>query len=597
MHMKYIRRFMPLFSFQKSAISRFFILLMSFTIISILVVIYVWKDNVEKIVRELSEYYLTDIVRNANSKFEADLHALCSDLEVIAGDSKIHSLAINSDETDKTVIRNYIYDSFRLIDRNVIGIGIITDNDVLAVGTFFPKDAKHTDWYSEITAAHGKTCLLSRNLSTDSSRSPTLSIGTAIMSGNNPAGIVVFDISDSIITRHFGISHMNGLLRTIILNPDNSIVYSSSDTIDKKVLENIIETTKKNTANMQLISSVLEGDEYFIITKKFVSLPDCINITFCPSKPLYASYEKMLHMVIIIMLCVILITAVLSALAFYSIKNNFLQLRKHIEAIDIDNINSTSSTSSFIPPSNDSELIMVSNCVNQLVSMVSKQLNAISELEDEKRKAEIQILKAQINPHMLYNTLNIIQTLAEYRKDTDIYEISKSLISLLKYSTTDISKPVRLDEEFKYIDSYMTIMQHKYVNNITLKIMAEDCVLHCMTLKMTLQPIVENSLKHGFSDKPGQIISIKAYKSGDKVIIKITDNGTGISSDKISQLKSSGGVTGHLGLNNVDRRLKLSFGNEYGLQLSGIPGIQTTVLIEMPYIINQDSDTEDNTNE
>lgn len=592
--MKYIKRFTPLFSFQKSAISRFFILLMSFTIISILVIIFVWKDNVEKIVRELSEYYLTDIVRNANSKFEADLHALCSDLEVIAGDPKIRSFALTDDGNGKFVIRNYIYDSFRLIDKNVIGIGIITGNDVLAVGTFFPKDAKRTDWYSEITAAHGKPCLLSRNLSTDSSRSPSLSIGTAIMSGSNPSGIVVFDISDSIITRHFGISHMNGLLRTIILNPDNSIIYSSSDTIDKKVLGNIIETTQKNTANMQLISSVLDGDEYFIITKKFVSSPDWINITFCPAKPLYASYEKMLHMVIIIMLCVILITAVLSAIAFYSIKNNFLQLRKHIEAINIDNINSTSN---FIPPSNDSELIMVSNCVNQLVGMVSKQLNAISELEDEKRKAEIQILKAQINPHMLYNTLNIIQTLAEYRKDTDIYEISKSLISLLKYSTTDISKPVRLDQEFEYINSYMTIMQHKYVNNITLKIMAEECVLQCMTLKMTLQPIVENSLKHGFSDKPGQIINIKAYRSGDKVIIKITDNGVGISSDKLRLLKASGGVTEHLGLNNVDRRLKLSFGNEYGLQLSGIPGVQTTVLIEMPYIVDQDSDTEDNTNE
>ena len=156
---------------------------------------------------------------------------------------------------------------------------------------------------------------------------------------------------------------------------------------------------------------------------------------------------------------------------------------------------------------------------------------------------------------------------------------------LLRYSVTDTDKLVLLKNEFEYIKGYMTLMQHKFVNDIHLEIMADDSVLNCMTLKMLLQPIVENSLKHGFTDKPGQFIIIKAYRNDNKVLIKITDNGLGIAPDKLKNiLNPDFDSLSHLGLNNVNRRLKLTFGNEYGISISSIPCIQTSVLIEIPYI-------------
>ena len=219
------------------------------------------------------------------------------------------------------------------------------------------------------------------------------------------------------------------------------------------------------------------------------------------------------------------------------------------------------------------------------IDAVLEQLKSINNLEEKKRVDEIQILKAQINPHMIYNTLNVIQTSAEYQKNTTISEISKSLAMLLRYSVTDTDKLVLLEKEFEYLKGYMTLMQHKFVNDIHLEIMADDSVLNCMTLKMLLQPIVENSLKHGFTDKPGQFILIKAYRSDNKVLIKITDNGVGIAPDKLKNLlHPDSGNTSHLGLNNVNRRIKLTFGSEYGISISSIPFVQTSVMIEIPYI-------------
>ena len=228
---------------------------------------------------------------------------------------------------------------------------------------------------------------------------------------------------------------------------------------------------------------------------------------------------------------------------------------------------------------------MISDKINQLVDTISEQLKSINSLEEKKRVDEIQILKAQINPHMIYNTLNVIQTSAEYQKNTTISEISKSLAMLFRYSVTETDKLVLLEKEFEYLKGYMTLMQHKFVNDIHLEIMADDSVLSCMTLKMLLQPVVENSIKHGFTDKPGQFILIKAYRSDNKVFIKITDNGVGIAPDKLKNLfHPDSGNASHLGLNNVNRRIKLTFGNEYGISISSIPFVQTSVMIEIPYI-------------
>ena len=375
---------------------------------------------------------------------------------------------------------------------------------------------------------------------------------------------------------------MNGLLRTVILDPDNNIIFTNESDLNENKLSVLLSHVNQNKPLENLSTATIDGDEYFITAKRFSSSPDWLNITFCPTKSLYSSYRQMLRLLMTIMIFIILITMLLSLLTFSSTKKSFKQLSDHIEKIDLNNINEIKS---FTPSANDSEIVMISDKINQLVDTISEQLKSINSLEEKKRMDEIQILKAQINPHMIYNTLNVIQTSAEYQKNTTISEISKSLAMLLRYSVTDTDKLVLLKNEFEYIKGYMTLMHHKFVNDIHLEIMADDSVLNCMTLKMLLQPIAENSLKHGFTDKPGQFIIIKAYRSDNKVLIKIADNGLGIAPDKLKNiLNPDFDSSSHLGLNNVNRRLKLTFGNEYGISISSIPCIQTSVLIEIPYI-------------
>lgn len=574
--------FAGLIRIKKSALSRLFFLLMSLVVLSIIIVISVWTVNVHKNVHELSDSYISDIVRNANSKFENDLYTLRSNLSTITANDNTRTYLLYPTAENKAAAREYLLNNFDILTNDINGIALISPNATITAGAYFPESLSETELYKSVTENSESTVILNRRTIYKTSPQSGIALAKAVTFRGRVLGIVLLDLKSSIITNHFGISHMNGLLRTVILDPDNNIIFTNESDLNENKLSVLLSHVNQNKPLENLSTATIDGDEYFITAKRFSSSPDWLNITFCPTKSLYSSYRQMLRLLMTIMIFIILITVLLSLLTFSSTKKSFKQLSDHIERIDLNNINEIKS---FTPSANDSEIVMISDKINQLVDTISEQLKSINSLEEKKRMDEIQILKAQINPHMIYNTLNVIQTSAEYQKNTTISEISKSLAMLLRYSVTDTDKLVLLKNEFEYIKGYMTLMQHKFVNDIHLEIMADDSVLNCMTLKMLLQPIAENSLKHGFTDKPGQFIIIKAYRSDNKVLIKITDNGLGIAPDKLKNiLNPDFGDSSHLGLNNVNRRLKLTFGNEYGISISSIPCIQTSVLIEIPYI-------------
>ena len=566
--MKHCGIFDGLIKIKKSVLSRLFFLLMSFTILSIIIIIAVWTVNTHKNVHELSDSYISDIVRNANSKFENDLYTLRSNISTIAANDTVHRYLLSPTQENRSAAREYLLNNFDILTNDVNGIALISPDVTRAAGAYFPENLNHTEFYKSIAESGNTTVLLNRRFIYQTSSRSGIALAKAVTSQDGVLGIVLLDLKNSIIVNHFGISHMNGLLRTVLLDPDKNIIFTNEPGLDETKLSVLLDS--------------IDGEESFIMATKFTSSPNWLNITFCPTKQLYASYRQMLRLLMTIMIFVILTTVLLLTLTFSSTKKSFKQLSDHIETINLNNINEIKS---FTPSANDSEIVMISDKINQLVDTISEQLKSINSLEEKKRVDEIQILKAQINPHMIYNTLNVIQTSAEYQKNTTISEISKSLAMLFRYSVTETDKLVLLEKEFEYLKGYMTLMQHKFVNDIHLEIMADDSVLSCMTLKMLLQPVVENSIKHGFTDKPGQFILIKAYRSDNKVFIKITDNGVGIAPDKLKNLfHPDSGNASHLGLNNVNRRIKLTFGNEYGISISSIPFVQTSVMIEIPYI-------------
>ncbi|MGI6403387.1 MAG: sensor histidine kinase [Oscillospiraceae bacterium] len=222
------------------------------------------------------------------------------------------------------------------------------------------------------------------------------------------------------------------------------------------------------------------------------------------------------------------------------------------------------------------------------------------EMQDQQRKAEMQfqILQAQINPHFLYNTLDSIKWMAVMQNANNIAEMSTSLIHLLKYNLAQPDANTTLQDEVESVKNYVRIQKFRYSDNFDLTTRLDPETLHCKVLRFMLQPLVENSILHGFDNLDARYqISIASFFSDDCLHIKVIDNGSGMNPEQTRQI-NEGWDKGtrfnkNIGIQNIRERIQLHFGKEYGLTYSSEPYVGTIAELILPVIPGDDSPMEE----
>jgi len=238
--------------------------------------------------------------------------------------------------------------------------------------------------------------------------------------------------------------------------------------------------------------------------------------------------------------------------------------------------------------SND-ELGIIGRQINEMSSHVSVLMENRIRDEQEKMNLEIKILQAQINPHFLYNTLDSIKWIATMQHNAGIVKVVSALSSLLKNMAKGFNEKVTVRQELDFLDNYITIEKIRYIELFDVEINIDDPALYdARIIKLTLQPLVENSIFSGIepSGKPG-LIKIHIFSREQVLYISICDNGVGISEENIARLLTdTSRVTKNymsgIGLPNVDRRIKLVYGQEYGLKIESEVGVYTCVTVSLP---------------
>jgi two-component system, sensor histidine kinase YesM len=251
--------------------------------------------------------------------------------------------------------------------------------------------------------------------------------------------------------------------------------------------------------------------------------------------------------------------------------------------------------------------------VGELAHHFRKMLSKINELiadavnkKAASKEAELRSLKNQIDSHFLYNTLENIKMMAEVDGRYAISDALTSLGGLLRYNLKWTSEYVRLRDEIAHIANYIAIMNVRFERKVELATAIEPGYLAQELLKMSLQPIVENAVKHGFREgESGDMrIEIEAWREEGVMVIAITDNGEGMNADALKALNrklaadpsnrafEAGDTTdaieregSGIGLQNVQQRIRLFYGHEYGLQVESEEGSHTRVLMRIPYFI------------
>lgn len=237
----------------------------------------------------------------------------------------------------------------------------------------------------------------------------------------------------------------------------------------------------------------------------------------------------------------------------------------------------------------NNEIGLLGGSFNRMIGRINLLIDRVYEVEISQKEAEIKALQSQINPHFLYNTLSVIDSMATLKQEKEIGAITQMLADIFRYSTSggDLAS---IEEEMSQVQRYLQIQQFRYGDQLRWQFIIDPSVRSSRIIKLLLQPIVENCVLHGIR-KSGMIKVIIVPKGGN-LSIMVEDNGMGMEEAELrhltqrlqtfGQLRSNAEEGRHIGLANVNRRIKSLYGEQYGLQVISARGIGTKVSIAIP---------------
>ena len=242
--------------------------------------------------------------------------------------------------------------------------------------------------------------------------------------------------------------------------------------------------------------------------------------------------------------------------------------------------------------SREDEIGILQDSFNHMITRNKELIAQQYQAKLEKRNAQLRALQAQINPHFMYNTLQVIGGMALEKDAPEVYSVTLALSDIMRYSLNFSKEMVCLEEEVEYLKSYVMIQNERFGGKVQLKLDLEPGTLKCLIPKLILQPLAENSFEHGLLEKAGDwILTVESHITSDgELLICVRDNGIGFDSERLKQIREkiendtvkalmSGS---HIGLANVHARIKLRSAKEgHGVSIDSSPETGTTVSVRM----------------
>ena len=371
---------------------------------------------------------------------------------------------------------------------------------------------------------------------------------------------------------------------TTILSSDNEIIiYKNKAALDKfkKVIQDI--PNEKN--------SFVDKKNNIFVAHTYLSEPRWRIVTYIPLNQLYSDVETLRDRIILLCMGSILILSVVSVFMSFDMIKPINQLVKAMKGMNIDNI-----SDSYIEIERKDELGFLHKTFNNMAKEIDHLVTWIYREQITRKEAELKALQSQINPHFLFNTLESINWMAQLNNVPEISSTVSDLSTLLEASIGRDDRLITIEEEFMYIDKYIALLKRRFEDRITLNKEVDPQVLYIKIPRLLIQPLIENAVYHGVENSRGKgIITLTASIREDLLIIEVIDNGNGISTDELVKLNKglemdndtyfkslSNKKNKSIGIDNVNRRIKLFYGEKYGINLESKLNIYTKVSVTLP---------------
>jgi two-component system sensor histidine kinase YesM len=223
----------------------------------------------------------------------------------------------------------------------------------------------------------------------------------------------------------------------------------------------------------------------------------------------------------------------------------------------------------------------IAAALNEMAENIDELIRKVYVAGLEKKEAELKVLQSQINPHLLYNALSSITKMAKLNRTEEIHDMALGLAKFYRLTLNEGKTFIRVEQEIEQIQAYIDIQRIRHGDRFSICYDLDPAALECRTIKLILQPFVENAFEHALFR--GRLnIRIAVRKEGDRVVFRVIDDGAGIPRETLAQITGDGDVRPGYGIRNVDERIKLQYGEAFGVTIASRPGIGTGVLISIP---------------
>lgn len=490
----------------------------------------------------------------------------------------------------QTLVKPYIHsiytyynnDNQRLIASDDIGLANISTHYDQAWYESFKKNRARSGIWSEL-----------RDIQMDSSRKlKILSIYKNLFtSGSVEAeGVIVLNIRPELLDSLLNSAVSYPYQGLVVVNENNIpiVTYNTPSTIGN---QDIISFLK----NDQLSFTYSASGKKYTISKYYSEKYGWTYMSLIPNKVLYEVPTRLLLISLVLFTVVVILGAFI---ALYMTRNNFQNFIKLIKILD--SAKAGKPIPAAISRVKDEHSYIIQSVVKSFIEQNYLKIQ-LSERKYKMKVLELLALQLQINPHFLYNTLHTIswKSIALTKKPNEVSEMIENLSTILKYSLSDSDQMVSLEEEIYYTKCYLDIQFVRYRDKFTVNWHYDEKKSDFCIMKLILQPLIENSLYHGIKQKEEGLgkISIRIAQDGRYLKIWLVDNGVGIESNLLQDLKNmmkseeESLMNQHIGLFNVNKRLILTYGEDYGIKIKSIRMKGTAIYIRVPTVTSNHSST------
>ncbi|WP_239616073.1 cache domain-containing sensor histidine kinase [Cohnella mopanensis] len=579
-------------SFQTNIVLAFVLVILMTILIMSVTSYYLSRDSV----KTNTQAYTLELVKQVNQNIKSYVNGMKYMSSLVANNRSVQQYlstesfeSLREEKKQKDTVSDFLEAMF-ISRSDIASINIFGSDDKFISGRkdfeLNPNfEIKSMKWYKDAIAANGADVVSSSHVQPIiKGRYPwVVSLSRELLShdGTQKLGVFLVDLNFNVLSDMLkdiklgdrGYVFIIDSSGKIVYHPQQQLIYSNlkSELIDN-VLANTSGTFTSDEGSRSRIYSIQDSDfGWKIIGVSYVN-------------ELVANQQNMRSSFILLGIICIVIAIMISVLLTQRISQPIKMLEHHMKEVEKGNFDI------HVPVPRTIEIGRLARTFNIMVGKIKELMTQAISDQEQKRKSEIKALQSQINPHFLYNTLDSIIWMAESYKAKEITIMTSALAKLLRSSISKGEELVQISTEVEHITSYLKIQKMRYSNKMDYLVEISESLRDYLSIKLILQPIVENAIYHGIKKKRGSgWIMIRSEETESDILLIVEDNGYGMDNEKCKSLLHPStirsGSRGGVGVRNVHERLQLYFGTQYGLSYTSELGVGTVVTIRFPKVL------------